>query len=446
MKPGAQRPLTAWGRSSRSVSRLWIVETEGDALTAMRAAGARGIIARGYARSYGDVCLNDRGDVLDVTRFAAIRSFDRATGTLVCDAGTSYRDIMRHCSPLGWQIQVCPGTAFVSMGGAVANDVHGKNQHAAGSFGDHVDWIDLRLPDGSVRRVSRETDADLYAATVGGIGLTGVIQSLQLRLQRVPSNAMELREIRVADLDAFLDLLQSSESKWPYVVGWLDALTSGRHMGRGVLELARHSSQPVREPLPLSVGVPFEFPTFVLNRHTVRAFNAAYFRHVPAGGRERRIHVEKFLFPLDAIHNWNRMYGRDGVFQFQCVVPFADGRRAIVELMEEIVRSRGASFLAVLKSMGRSGQGMLSFPMPGFTLALDFPRRRETRPLILRLHEIVLKYDGRIYLAKDACLSAKQFEAMYLEADRFKAVLRRVDPNGRMQSDMSRRLGLSAGG
>ena len=443
MTPTTTTSLTAWGRSSASMSRVWRATAPEHVAAAMSAAGPRGVIARGYARSYGDVCLNDGGEVLDLTAYSAIHSFDVETGTLCCDAGTSYREIMQHCLPMGWQPAACPGTSFVSMGGAIANDVHGKNQHGVGSFGDHLDWFDLRLADGTVRRVAPETDPELFAATVGGIGLTGVIQSLQFRLVRVPSNAMELTQRRVPDLDALLDLLQSSASQYPYVVGWLDALTSGRHMGRGILELARPATTPVRNPSPFSVSVPFEFPGFVLNRQTVRAFNAAYYRRIPASGRERSIHVDKFLYPLDAIHDWNRMYGRRGVYQFQCVVPFADGRRAIMALMDEIVRSRSTSFLAVLKSMGRHGRGLLSFPMPGFTLALDFPRRHDTRALILRLYDIVLEYGGRIYLAKDACLSADHLDAMYSDVGRFKAVLHRVDPDGRLQSDMSRRLNLS---
>jgi len=255
---------------------------------------------------------------------------------------------------------------------------------------------------------------------------------------------MEMREMRIPNLETFLDFLHSSDEEYPYVVGWIDALSSGRKMGRGILELARPSSQGKRSPLPLAVSVPFEFPSFVLNRYSVRLFNAAYFRHVPETGRVRRISTNKFLFPLDAIHNWNRMYGRSGVFQFQCVVPVTDGRRAISALMEAIVRSRGASFLAVLKYMSRTGRGMLSFPMPGFTLALDFPRRRETRDLIERLHDIVLSYGGRIYLAKDSCLSPEKFDRMYPEGERFKTVLQRIDPNGIMQSDMSRRLKIRA--
>ena len=443
MRAGTWQALRAWGRADVSRSRAWRVETQDDALAALRAAGPRGVIARGFGRSYGDACLNDGGEVLDLTSLGSIHSFDAESGTLRCDAGTSFRTVMRHCLPLGWKPQVCPGTAWVSMGGAVANDVHGKNQHVAGSFGDHLDWIELLLPDGTVRRVTPEADAELFAATLGGVGLTGVILSIQFRLSRVPSNAMDLREVRVANLDSFLELLQSSEREYPYVVGWIDSLIGGRRMGRGVLELARPAAEGVRQPRTLTVGVPFDFPAWVLNRHSVRAFNAFYFRRVPSAGRTRRVHVNRFLYPLDAIHDWNRMYGRNGVFQFQCVVPFGEGRRAIIELMETTIRSRCAAFLGVLKSMGQRGRGLLSFPMPGFVLALDFARTAETRRLMMRLQDIALKYQGRVYLAKDACLTAQDLKPMYPELERFKAVLRRVDPEGVMQSGMSRRLELS---
>jgi len=226
----------------------------------------------------------------------------------------------------------------------------------------------------------------------------------------------------------------------PYAVGWIDAMTQGRHLGRGILELARPAEHSVADPSTLAVTVPFSFPSFALNRHVVSAFNTGYYHRVPAAGRARRVHVERFLFPLDAIHRWNLMYGTRGFYQFQAVVPFAEGRRAIRELLERVVRSRGASFLAVLKSMNAHGRGLISFPMPGFSLAIDLPRRADTHRLVERLGDIALRYGGRSYLAKDACLTPAQFRAMYPGAERFRAVRDRVDPAGVMQSDMSRRL------
>ncbi len=438
----SSRPLTAWGRSSRTQSQLWTIDCADAATRALAAAGARGAIARGFGRSYGDACLNDRGDVLDLTGLTGIRHFDADTGVLECAAGTAFADIMRKCLPLGWMPATCPGTAFVSMGGAIANDVHGKNQHVAGSFGDHLDWFDLLLPDGHTQRVTRESDPTLFAATVGGIGLTGIVLGVQFRLQPVPSNAMEMREERVPNIDAFLDRLQASEHEYPYVVGWIDALSPGRDMGRGVLELAHPADTSVRGGEPMRFPVPIDFPSILMNRHTVGAFNSIYYHRVPKGGRTRRIQVERFLYPLDALTNWNRMYGRAGVYQFQCVVPHADGRRAIIALLEAAIRSRGASFLAVLKSMARAGSGMLSFPMPGYTLALDFPRRAETARLLAELQGIALGHGGRVYLAKDACLDGATLRRMYPRTREFEAVLQRVDPQQRMQSDMARRLQL----
>jgi decaprenylphospho-beta-D-ribofuranose 2-oxidase len=216
-------------------------------------------------------------------------------------------------------------------------------------------------------------------------------------------------------------------------------------VGRGLLEMARPSPENVRDPMQARVSIPFDCPASLLNRYSMRVFNEAYFRSVPNAGRVRRVHVNQFLFPLDAIHNWNRLYGRNGLFQFQCAVPFSDAKRALSAVMAEVLRSGCASFLGVIKSMKRRGPGMLSFPMPGISLALDFSSNPKTRALIERLYDIILAHGGRAYLAKDACLSAKQFESMYPEVDRFRAVLRRVDPGGIMQSDMSRRLKLRAG-
>lgn len=438
------KTLGSWGRSRSSVSQAWSVEAQPNALDALRGAGSRGIIARGLGRSYGDQCLNDGGDVLDFSPLASIRAFDTENGTLCCDAGTSYKAIMEVCVAQGWQPPACPGTASVTMGGAVANDVHGKNQHRTGNIGDHIDWIELLMADGTVRRVIPGGDPDLFAATVGGSGLTGFVLSLQIRLSRIPSNAMVLREERVRDLDTFLEVLDSDVES-PYIVGWVDALSTGRTMGRGIIERGEPSLHGVAEPRGRSMRIPFDFPGWTMNRHLVGAFNAGYFHRVPREGRARRIHVNRFLYPLDAIDEWNRMYGPDGVYQFQCVIPLAESRKAIIELMEAATREECPPLLAVLKRLGRRGCGMMSFTMPGLSLALDFPRRPRTRKAIERLHDIVLKYEGRVYLAKDACLTPADLQAMYPDLERFKSIKRTVDPENRFQSDMSRRLHLTKG-
>ncbi|MEP6764208.1 MAG: FAD-binding oxidoreductase [Gemmatimonadaceae bacterium] len=437
-----EQTQTAWGRSSVAKSRVWTPASTGDVCDAIAAARSRGVIARGFGRSYGDACLNDQGDVVNTTSLNSIRSFDESTGVIDCDSGVSFADIMRHCLPKGWMPPVCPGTAIVSMGGAIANDVHGKNQHIAGTFGDHVEWFDLLTSDGAVTRVSRESDDELFEATLGGIGLTGIVLRTQFQLQRVPSNAFEITESRVPNLDAFLERLSDQSSASEYMVGWIDGLTSGRNMGRGILEAAKPTASGVSDARGMRLTMPLEVPQWVLNRYSVGLFNAAYFHRIPTAGRTRRIHVNAFLYPLDALLEWNRLYGTRGVYQFQCVVPFETARRACIELMEETIKSQSASFLAVIKAMTKPGAGLLSWATPGISLALDFPRRGSTLALMHRLHEITLRHGGRVYLAKDACLTAEQFAQMYPKAARFKAVLQRVDPNARLQSDMARRLGL----
>jgi len=440
--------LTAWGNSS-SASSLLLEPGSRAALEqalddARRTRQRGGVIARGYGRSYGDQCLNDHGTVISTTRLTSIHSFDASSGVMCCDAGVSFAQVMRHCLPLGWIPAVCPGTAVVSMGGAIANDVHGKNQRHAGTFTDQVDWFDLLLPDGDIQRVTRDNNSELFAATVGGIGLTGIILAVQFRLRRVKSNALRLTESRVQNLDAFLEQLPAASETNEFAVGWIDGLKDGKELGRGILEVASFIERDISAPPQRTINWPIQLPPFVLNRYSVGAFNAAYFHRIPPVARTRSIHVDKFLYPLDAIHNWNRLYGKPGVYQFQCGLPLGEARAGLMSVMQEVTRCQSASFLAVIKYMGRLGAGMLSFPLPGFSLALDFPRRPDTFALMKRLHEIVLRHQGRVYLAKDACISAEDFAGMYPRHEEFKRVLRRIDPNEMMQSDMSRRLGIHA--
>lgn len=442
------RSLTAWGNSSTSTSQFCEPESKqafAEALAQVRNNPQQGsVIARGYGRSYGDQCLNDQGTVIGTTRLTAIHAFDATSGVMHCDAGVSFASVMRRCLPLGWMPAVCPGTAVVSMGGAIANDVHGKNQHHAGTFTDHVDWFDLLLPSGDIERVSRDTNPELFAATAGGIGLTGIILSVQFRLRRVASNAVHLTESRIQNLDGFLEQLPAASQANEFAVGWIDGLKDGKEIGRGILEVASIANQDTPVSRQRTVNWPIHLPPWVLNQYSVGAFNAAYYHRVPKGSRSRALHVDKFLYALDAIHNWNRLYGKPGVYQFQCGLPINECRAGLRSVMEMVTRSGSASFLAVIKYMGRPGVGPLSFTLPGFSLALDFPRRPDTFALMQRLHEIVLRHQGRVYLAKDACISAADFAAMYPRHREFQSVLQRVDPHSMMQSDMSRRLGIHA--
>ncbi len=281
----------------------------------------------------------------------------------------------------------------------------------------------------------------LWRATVGGIGLTGLIERVALRMQRVPSNALQMHKRRIADLDEFLAMF-SAQRQTDYVVGWIDATATGKRLGRGILETAIPASQDLEFRLSKKKRIPFDFPTWVLNHATVSMFNAFYANHVPTNGVERTVAYDEFLFPLDAIHDWNKIYGRRGFHQFQCVLPFEAGSAPLVQLLELISSSGRGSFLAVLKSMGARGVGYLSFPMPGYTLALDFPNAPGIGDLMSRLEQITADHGGRVYLAKDATLSPALLPTMYPELELYRAVLDEVDPLGRMNSDLARRLGI----
>jgi decaprenylphospho-beta-D-ribofuranose 2-oxidase len=434
--------LSGWGRVPTATVRAHRPERLRTVGAAVTGAGARGIIAYGAGRSYGDAALNDGGDVLLTRRLDRFVSFDPGSGELVAEAGVTIDDIMRTFLPRGWQPPVCPGTAFVTLGGALANDVHGKNHDRDGSFADHVRWFDLMLADGTVRRVTPDGEPDLFAATAGAVGLTGIVLRLCLRLRSIGAPAVQMREERMGSLDDFLSALAGRARQATYSVGWIDTLARGGSLGRGILETAEpappgsvHAEDPAR-----AAAVPVSLPNFALNPLTVAAFNAVYFHRVPAGGRERTIGLRRFLFPLDALSAWNRMYGPRGFRQFQCVLPNGEAAAGIRRLIEAVSASRSASFLAVLKTLGRAGKGFLSFPMSGMTLAVDFPNRADAPDLLHRLERIVLDHGGRVYLAKDSALSADGFARMYPRLGELRRVLAAVDPAGRLRSDMARRL------
>ena len=439
MSRWAERELSGWGRVHRARCLAARPERQTDLAAVFPSEGP--LLAFGAGRSYGDVALNSGGRAVITTRLDRLLSFDRDTGLLIAEPGVTFGTLFATFLPLGFAPPVAPGTGFATLGGGVANDVHGKNHHVRGSFGQHLEWIDLRLPNGESRRLTRADDSPLWRATLGGLGLTGMIERVALRLERVPSNALVVRKRRIRDLDEFLAEFQAS-SQAEYVVGWIDALARGPHLGRGILETAARAERSLDSAAAGSRRVPFDLPSFALGHATVRAFNAVYRRHVPAGGTEGTMHYAKFLFPLDAIHEWNRIYGRRGFHQFQCLVPFEGGAAALRQMLESIAQSGRGSFLAVLKAMGERGAGYLSFPAPGYTLALDFPNAPGVSELLARLERITADHGGRVYLAKDATLSCELLPAMYPDLDRYRAVLDEIDPHGRLASDMARRLAI----
>ncbi len=432
--------LSGWGRSRVATVDAWRPERMPDAMAVLGAGHPGGLIAYAGGRSYGDAPLNDGGSVLMTGRLDRILAADWEAGEVVCEPGVTFGDLMRVALAHGFVVPVTPGTGFATIGGGVANDVHGKNHDRHGSFGDHVRWIDLALADGEVRRISPDSDPDLFAATIGGIGLTGIMVAVCIGLRRVKSNAVRLYERRARDLEHFLTLQESARDAATYSVGWIDATARGRELGRGILETAEESRATAEVPPGPRRRMPLEMPGFALNRMTVGLFNTMYYNRVPAEGRERHARLGQFLYPLDSIEDWNRLYGKRGFYQFQCVLPDAGAPAGLRRLMEEISAAGTGSFLAVLKSLGGAGRGHLSFPMRGYTLALDFPAKPGVQDLMRRLEHLTLDFGGRIYLAKDATMSAESFAAMYPKLDAFRDVLERVDPKGRLVSDMARRL------
>lgn len=431
--------LGGWGRFPTARMDCYRPERVSEVAACLLAA-PDGLVMRGAGRSYGDQALNEGGGAILTERLDRLLDFDPESGVLVAEPGVNFATLLRLFLPRGWLVPVSPGTGFATLGGAVANDVHGKNHDQSGSFGDHVRWIDLMLASGEVRRISPTEDRVLFRATIGGMGLTGAILAIAFAMVRVPGPAMEVTESRISDLDEFVARLADARKRASYSVGWIDALARGGALGRGILETAELTAEPAEPLAQRARRVPFDLPGLALNPLSVRQFNRFYQRRVPPTGRQRRIPVGQFLYPLDAIQDWNRIYGKRGFHQFQCVLPDDASAGGLKDLLATVSAAGSASFLAVLKTLGGAGRGMLSFPQAGYTLALDFPHRSGTGELLARLERITLDHGGRIYLAKDSALSPPGFATMYPEARAFAAVLEEVDPGHKFTSDMARRL------
>jgi FAD/FMN-containing dehydrogenase len=392
-------------------------------------------VARGLGRSYGDICLNPGGVLWQTTALDKFIGFDQVSGRLVCEAGVMLRDIQRMAIPRGWILPVTPGTQMVTVGGAIANDVHGKNHHVVGSFGDHVVRLTLVRTDGSVIECGPDLAPEWFAATVGGAGLTGVVTHAEIQLRPVTGPWLDTETIPYANLDDFFQLADASEAGWEYTVSWIDCLSGN---GRGIFMRANAAAASERaEPKARARTMPFVPPVSLINSLSLRLLNTAYYQLNKQRAGSALAHYESFFYPLDNLLEWNRMYGPRGFFQYQSVVPRAVGVDAVSAMLGEIARSGDGSFLAVLKTFGnREAPGMLSFAQPGVTLALDFPNHGErTARLFERLDAIVREAGGRIYLAKDARMPRELFEAGYPRLQEF---LRFRDPG--ISSALSRRL------
>jgi FAD/FMN-containing dehydrogenase len=372
----------------------------------------------GNGRSYGDVCLNDGGALIDVRPLNRLVAFDAVGGRITCEAGVLLSEILEIAVPRGWFLTVTPGTQFVTVGGAIANDVHGKNHHRAGSFGCHVYRFELLRSDGSRLICSATENQDWFRATVGGLGLTGLITWAEIQLKPIVTPFMEQEVIKFAGLDEFYTLSDESDGGFEYTVAWVDCLATGRHLGRGHFIRGNHSkvkpSRPGNDP-KARLGIPVDIPFSVVNRLSLKLFNWIYFHRQMRRTRASTVHYAPFFYPLDSIPGWNRMYGPRGFVQYQCVIPHENGRAAIQEILTRISRAKMGSFLAVLKVFGDTpSPGLLSFSSPGVTLALDFPvATAGTLGLLNELDDITCSAGGKVYPAKDARMSAGHFERYF---------------------------------
>ncbi|QOV42526.1 FAD-binding oxidoreductase [Streptomyces chromofuscus] len=444
--------LTGWGRTAPTAARLIRPRTYQEAVAAVRDCGARGGIPRGLGRAYGDAAQNAGGAVLDMTGLDRIHAIDVTGGTVLCDAGVSLHRLMEVLLPLGWFVPVTPGTRHVTVGGAIGADIHGKNHHVAGSFSRHVPALELLTADGGIQTVGQDTP--LFDATAGGMGLTGVILTATLRLQPVETSWMLVDTERADDLDDLMARITATDHHYPYSVAWIDLLARGSATGRAVLTRGDHAplealgrgTRARRDPLAFRATrlptAPDVLPDGLLSRRTVGLFNELWFRKAPRARTGRLQTLSAFFHPLDGVPHWNRIYGRGGFVQYQFVVGHGQ-EEALRRIVRRVAARRCPSFLAVLKRFGDASPGWLSFPVPGWTLALDIPAGLPGLAAFLDgLDEEVAAAGGRVYLAKDSRLRPDLLAAMYPRLADFRAVRAELDPRGVFASDLSRRLGL----
>jgi FAD/FMN-containing dehydrogenase len=432
--------LHGWGRYPQVVGR----ERRSEDLEAIT---RDAILTRGLGRSYGDSSLPppSGGVVAGSVLADRILAFDPDTGILRAEAGLSLRRLNHVFLPRGWASPVSPGTQLVTLGGMVASDVHGKSHHVDGSFGQHVRSLRLRVADGRILSCSDQHEPELFRATIGGMGLTGHILEVEFRLRRIPSPWILQESERLPNIDAVVERLKQASAEWPYTVCWVDCFGSGAAVGRGILmsgRWAEPSEAPAKpfKPLPRLLTVPFVVPAWVPRELGVRLFNALYYaRH---GDRVRRtfVHPEFFFYPLDVVGHWNRLYGPRGFTQYQCVLPVGAHHPVLRRLLELLQRRRSTPFLNVVKDCGAEGKGMISFPRPGISFALDMPIRDDLQRVIDEVNELVVAEGGRIYLTKDAFTRAEHFRAMDPRLGAFDRVRRKWDPQRRLKSAQSVRL------
>lgn len=444
-----EKRLTGWGNLSPALCDVATPHEEHEVQQLLLQDGEKTTwIARGLGRSYGDSSINRGAGVVEHTGLWRIRSFDPASGIIDCQAGVSIAQIAAAAVPRGRFLPVTPGTQFVTIGGAIAADVHGKNHHVDGSLARHV--VDFRLltATGEMLTCGPDQNQDVFWATVGGMGLTGMILSARIRLAPIETAFVVVDDEKTRDLDETLSRLDETAADYKYSIAWIDCLAAAGRLGRSVLMQANPAEvdhlPAVRRTSPLSMprvrcqSLPFYLPSFTLNRFSVGALNRAFYALHPVG--RRVVDLARYFYPLDSLRHWNRMYGRRGFVQYQAVLPPEASRRAMIQLLEHMRRSRIGSFFAGLKSSGPASGGLLSFMRCGHTIAFDLPYRRHLPRLLHELDQIVLSHGGRLYLAKDAMMRPETFAAMYPRLEAFRRIQRHLDPRGILSSSQARRL------
>ena len=430
--------ISGWGKYPRQESQCTTPSTAALLRTAVNQEGS--LLARGMGRSYGD-SANAR-KVLGTSYCNHFIEFDEQAGKLTAEAGITLREILNVIVTKGWFLPVTPGTSYVTLGGAIASDVHGKNHHISGTFGQHVTSLNLALGNGEFMTASKHENADLFHATCGGMGLTGVIISATIQLIPIRSSFINQKTIKADCIEAACELFEDNNNA-TYSVAWIDCLAKGRNLGRSVLILGEHAKEGGLEiELKESITVPFNTPSALLNSMTMKAFNSAYWQKAK-DKRHQTVQLMPYFYPLDAIGHWNKLYGKAGFLQFQCVVPKSDGVANMRKLLTEVTNSGEGSFLAVLKQFGKANDNLLSFPTEGYTLALDFKLNASTMQTVRRLEAMVLDMGGRLYLTKDAVMQETTFKATYLNWEKFEAVREQYGAIGKFSSAQSKRLGLA---
>ena len=411
----------SWGRYPKAEHEVRCVRWTDAALPD---SGDKSVLPYGLGRSYGDSCLNDGHTLVETSGLSRFIAFDKSKGLLCCEAGVTLDEILKLIVPEGWFLPTTPGTKYITLGGAIANDIHGKNHHVAGTFGCHVKAFEILRSDGQRIRCTTRSNADLFKATVGGLGLTGLITWAEIRLKKIHNAWIETESIKFEGIEEFLELSKESDKDWEYTVSWIDCVAKGSAMGRGIFMRGNHSPASVlsrKVHVEPRFKTPFDCPSGLLNPFSIKAFNTLYYKKQRSKKASSRVHYDSFFYPLDSINDWNRIYGNRGFFQYQFVVPFRDGQATTEKILEKISGSKQGSFLAVIKTFGaKKSPGMLSFPQPGITLALDFPNRGEsTLKLFNELDEIVESAGGLLYPAKDARMSPKFFQKAYPNWEEF---------------------------